>query len=206
MAILQKHFKRIFVNRYIWISDKIARVFVSVGFIGDMSIWMKLWLGAVRQRPITSTYVYNDTWHHIASLSQTLLIKGVPSVLSIANTVVTTPDSKVHGANMGPIWGRQDPGGPHVGPMNLAIWAQLCHKKGQSCGGFINFVGKSTDNKETSELLIFLHTLIEDVRLISVTHFAYCVAYLMWHCIVSQCGGCRWPGANMAKIYTPLKK
>ena len=29
---------------------------------------------------------------------------------------------KVHGANMGPIWGRQDPGGPHVGPMNLAIW------------------------------------------------------------------------------------
>ena len=23
---------------------------------------------------------------------------------------------------MGPTWGRQDPGGPHVGPMNLAIW------------------------------------------------------------------------------------
>ena len=36
-----------------------------------------------------------------------------------------TPDSKVHGANMGPIWGRQDPGGPHVGPMNLAIWDGL---------------------------------------------------------------------------------
>ena len=33
------------------------------------------------------------------------------------------PDSKVHGANMGPIWGRQDPGGPHVGTMTLAIWA-----------------------------------------------------------------------------------
>ena len=32
------------------------------------------------------------------------------------------PDRKVPGANMGPIWGRQDPGGPHVGPMNLAIW------------------------------------------------------------------------------------
>ena len=32
------------------------------------------------------------------------------------------PDSKVNGANMGPIWGRQDPGGPHVGPMNFAIW------------------------------------------------------------------------------------
>ena len=23
---------------------------------------------------------------------------------------------------MGPTWGRQDPGGPHVGPMDLAIW------------------------------------------------------------------------------------
>ena len=32
------------------------------------------------------------------------------------------PDSKVQGANMGHIWGRQDPGGPHVGPMNFAIW------------------------------------------------------------------------------------
>ena len=32
------------------------------------------------------------------------------------------PDSKVHGANMRPIWGRQHPGGPHVGPMNFVIW------------------------------------------------------------------------------------
>ena len=32
------------------------------------------------------------------------------------------PNSKIHGANMGPIWGCQDPGGPHVGPMNFAIW------------------------------------------------------------------------------------
>ena len=32
------------------------------------------------------------------------------------------PDSKVHGAIMGPIWGQHDPGGPHVGPMNFAIW------------------------------------------------------------------------------------
>ena len=31
------------------------------------------------------------------------------------------PDSKVRGANMGPIWGQQGPGGPHDGPMNLAI-------------------------------------------------------------------------------------
>ena len=31
------------------------------------------------------------------------------------------PESKVHEAYMGPLWGRQDPGGSHVGPMNLTI-------------------------------------------------------------------------------------
>ena len=39
-----------------------------------------------------------------------------------ADSLVSYPDNKVHGANMGPIWGRQDQGGPHVGPMNFAIW------------------------------------------------------------------------------------
>ena len=43
------------------------------------------------------------------------------------------PDSKVHGANKGPIWGRQDPCGPHVDPMILAIWvsnnlSQYCER------------------------------------------------------------------------------
>ena len=32
-----------------------------------------------------------------------------------------TPDSKVRVANMGPTWVLAAPGGPHVGPMNLAI-------------------------------------------------------------------------------------
>ena len=31
------------------------------------------------------------------------------------------PDNKVHGAHMGPTWVLSAPGGPHVGPMNLAI-------------------------------------------------------------------------------------
>ena len=44
------------------------------------------------------------------------------------------PNSKVHGANMGPIWGRQDPGGPHVDPTSFAFWvdnssARTLHKK-----------------------------------------------------------------------------
>ena len=42
--------------------------------------------------------------------------------------LVDFPDSKVHEANMGPIWGRQDPDGPYVGPMNFAIWVTISHK------------------------------------------------------------------------------
>ena len=34
-------------------------------------------------------------------------------------------DCKVHVANMGPIWGRQDPCGPHVGSINFVIWVFL---------------------------------------------------------------------------------
>ena len=32
------------------------------------------------------------------------------------------PDSKIHEANVGPTWGRQDQGGPNVGHMNITIW------------------------------------------------------------------------------------
>ena len=39
-----------------------------------------------------------------------------------------SPDSKVHGAKVEPIWGRQDPGGPHVGPMNFVIWVLKLQK------------------------------------------------------------------------------
>ena len=42
--------------------------------------------------------------------------------MALEMQMMDNPDSKVHGANMWPIWGRQDPGGSHVGPMNFAIW------------------------------------------------------------------------------------
>ena len=50
---------------------------------------------------------------------------GIMAVIAVMLPPKIVPDSKVHGANMGPIWGRQGPGGPHVGPMNLAIWGSL---------------------------------------------------------------------------------
>ena len=37
------------------------------------------------------------------------------------------PDSKVHGANIGPTWVLSAPGGPHIGPTNLAIRVVLCN-------------------------------------------------------------------------------
>ena len=42
-----------------------------------------------------------------------------PCTYPVGYAVLTAPDSNVHGGNMGPIWGRQDPGGPHIGPMKL---------------------------------------------------------------------------------------
>ena len=45
------------------------------------------------------------------------------------------PDNKVYGANMEPTWGQQDPGGPHVCPMNFAIWEALLKFSGQITKG-----------------------------------------------------------------------
>ena len=44
---------------------------------------------------------------------------------SPARRTINVTESKVNAANMGPIWGQPDPGGPHVGPMNLTIWGVL---------------------------------------------------------------------------------
>ena len=41
------------------------------------------------------------------------------------------PDSKVHGANMGPTWVLSAPGGPYVGPINLAIRVDMDKQRRQ---------------------------------------------------------------------------
>ena len=40
---------------------------------------------------------------------------------------------------MGPIWGRQDPDGPHVGPMNFAIWDTILIEQGFNFNFNFNF-------------------------------------------------------------------
>ena len=39
--------------------------------------------------------------------------------------LITSLIARFMGPNMRPIWGQQDPGGPHVGPMSFAIWDEL---------------------------------------------------------------------------------
>ena len=46
----------------------------------------------------------------------------------ISDVMPYSPDSKVHGANMGPTWVLSAPDGPHVGLMNLAIRIKCNHQ------------------------------------------------------------------------------
>ena len=79
-------------------------------------------------------YIYIQTWYAFISntgdrrhLCEFSMVCGESNWLHWHSLLqnLTYPDSKVHGAYMGPIWGRQDPGGPHVGPMSFAIWVHI---------------------------------------------------------------------------------
>ena len=59
--------------------------------------------------------------------------RWLPNRTSHRMPLGTVPDGKVHEAYMGPTWGRKDPGGSHVGPMNISlrgdhkIWVTCMH-------------------------------------------------------------------------------
>ena len=63
---------------------------------------------------------WNDVVRIITSATRSniWISKGV--ILTLARGLVL-PDSMVHEAYMGPTWCPQDPGGSHVGPINLVI-------------------------------------------------------------------------------------
>ena len=56
-------------------------------------------------------------WHAYKDLGHLKSIIGNGNIYSMCNLCLILnhgyPDSKVHGVNVGPIWGRQDPGWPH---------------------------------------------------------------------------------------------
>ena len=56
-----------------------------------------------------------------------ILVSGKALPMAIPGKHV--PDSKVHGANMGPTWVLSAPRGPHFGPMSLAIWVSHDNQK-----------------------------------------------------------------------------
>ena len=71
---------------------------------------------------ITQPYPYGGTvyWWRI----QVAYSSTNPCIRSCCHKICTRlsyafPDRKVHGTNMGPIWGRQDPGGPMLAPWTL---------------------------------------------------------------------------------------
>ena len=74
-------------------------------------------------------------------LSQILNESEVDCTRAIINV---HPDSKVHWVNMGPIWGRQDQGGPHVGHTNLVIGGYIKHLKVYICAKFISSILRFT--------------------------------------------------------------
>ena len=100
--------------------------------------------------------------HRLCSNREPAKIQGYVDITVLFNPLSpgqkhVNPDSKAHGANMGPIWGRQDPGGPHVGPMNLAIWDYT-----QNAGRFSrNLVTKRLRVDQETHLLTWIsnHTL-----------------------------------------------
>ena len=72
-------------------------------------------------------------------LAELLSVSGC--TVAQLSLVEITPDSKVHGANMGPTWVLSAPGGPHVGPMNFVTRDNIIYCISQGlCTWFVSVV------------------------------------------------------------------
>ena len=82
------------------------------------------WTIGERWKPPQWVHYMVQMWWQQAAIDHAPIVHDLQSGFAI-------PDSNIHGAYMGPTWGRQAPGGPHVGPMNLAIrdglYNRVCH-------------------------------------------------------------------------------
>ena len=85
-----------------------------------------VWEASYHNGPcISNTFPLNQLHHskwpmRFREVSWLAVFALTSAYLALGNGMIA-PDSKVHEANTGPIWGRQDPGGPYVGHMNFAI-------------------------------------------------------------------------------------
>ena len=76
----------------------------------------KKWLGRSPSDLVWPKFVFVAVIQYIFWTTQCLR-----SNTPLMWTTWESPASKVHVTNMGPTWGLSTPGGPHVGPMSLAI-------------------------------------------------------------------------------------
>ena len=98
----------IVIQQYnIYCNNSISAIDLHLGFIDDFRL----------KSPTVNHMVLEYLYYFIISFQNAW------------NTFHKIPDSKVYRANMGPTWGLQDPCGPHVGPMNLAIWNAVLYNK-----------------------------------------------------------------------------
>ena len=73
--------------------------------------------------------------------------------------VIAVPDGKVHGANMGSNWVLLAPDGPHVGPINFALWGNITyafsHLVSPASPLFVQMLIQA-NNKETMQYWLFV--------------------------------------------------
>ena len=95
------------------------------------------------------------------------------------------PDSKGHVANMGPTWVLSPPGGPHVGPMNLATresWQ--CNNSGFSVVQCSAIISLSLFSRHTNEYRVWV---VLELKVKSALCSSHCSAALEWH--HTECDG-----------------
>ena len=97
--------------------------------------------------------------HHIEAMSalcnlpknriETSGKRNISTGETVINPLALNPDSKIHGANMGPTWVLSAPDGPHVGPMHLAIRVVRCD------GDFKTMIFKRTKQQNNLGYLLW---------------------------------------------------
>ena len=84
---------------------------------------------------VSFIYAYDNIWIHWDDCVDTQMVINLSISVNESTLFHANPNSKVHGANMGPTWVLSAPDGPHVRPMNLAIrdhllpvpcWTVIC--------------------------------------------------------------------------------
>ena len=84
---------------------------------------LTIWIQFEINRPVAAieSLRFAFFWHRLTLFPPRISNRTLYKMLD----EITYPDSKVLGTNMGPSRGRQDPGGPKIGPMNFAIYNWL---------------------------------------------------------------------------------